>query len=209
MDPQSIGADRKPVVLSREQLATFFTSRYSGLFATCHDPLKFCGITDAPTYNVQWYSEAWGHREPRPRIVTPLDDDGLAHGVERYFYEGLTSEGSIRFHHGEALEIIKMPFSDSLAANAMPLTHLHQINLTPKKSGRPRRDYHDMCGLGRHTVCRFLLAAAGDGMRSLPVELRVMIFSYVLPPQLHDRKRLGGLSILPCGFAAMPWLVGI
>lgn len=209
MDVMAIGADRKPVVLTHGQLVAFFARQYPSNSLYHRDaPLMEHGVCDAPAYMVQWYSTRWGHREPRPRIITPLDGDGLAHGSERYFYEGLTSEGGIRFCHGKALEITKMPFGDSLASNAMPLCHLDQINRAPK-SGDPPERYRDRCGLTRRAVCRFLLAAAGDGMRSLPWELRETIFRHVLPRELHDHRRIRGYRLLPDDFAASSWVAGV
>ncbi|QBZ81140.1 hypothetical protein pclt_cds_546 [Pandoravirus celtis] len=206
---ETVGADRKPVVLSRDQLVAFFARRYpTDNLIYLDDPLMAHGICDAPAYMVQWYSTRWCHNEPRPRIVTPLDTDGLAHGSERYFYEGLTSEGGIRFCHGRGVEITKMPFADSLCSNAMPLDHLDQINRAIE-SNKAREPYRDRCGLGRRAVCRFLLAAASDGMRSLPWELRAMIFDHVLPRELCNHRRVRGYRMLPDGFAATSWLAGV
>ncbi|BCU03914.1 hypothetical protein [Pandoravirus japonicus] len=211
IDPEIIGADRKPVVLSRDQLVAFFARRYPTDNPVYRDdPLMGHGICRAPAYVVQWYSTRWCHSEPRPRIVTPLDADGLAHGSERYFYEGLTSEGGIRFCHGRGVEITKVPFCDSLAANAMPLDHLDQINRAAETREADRRaPYRDRCGLGRRAVCRFLLASAGDGMRSLPWELRAMIFHHVLPRELHNHRLVRGYRMLPDGFAATSWMAGV
>ncbi|AGO84511.1 hypothetical protein psal_cds_625 [Pandoravirus salinus] len=208
---ETIGVDRKPVVLSRDQLVAFFARRYptDNLFYR-DNPLMAHGICDAPAYMVQWYSTRWCHNEPRPRIVTPLDADGLAHGSERYFYEGLTSEGGIRFCHGVGVEITKMPFRDSLCSNAMPLSHLDQINRAPESDKRTRREpYRDRCRLGRRAVCRFLLASASDGMRSLPWELRDVILAYILPLELRNHRKAHGYPMLPDGFAATSWLAGV
>nr|UDO47481.1 hypothetical protein [Pandoravirus massiliensis] len=210
LDLTKIGLDGKPVVLTRAQLIAYFAQRYP--YVQVHnrdDPLREHNIGPAVSYVVQWYNMerayARHHTDPLPRIITPLDADGLAHGSERYFYETLTSEGGITFCHGKAVEITKMPFCDALSANAMSLDHIDQINRAVKVH-ETKKDYWDACGLTRRAVCRFLLASSGEHMRAIPWELRKMIFFYVLPIELHDHDKRRGYRLLPEGFRQRSWL---
>nr|UMO79950.1 hypothetical protein [Pandoravirus aubagnensis] len=210
LDLTKIGLDGKPVVLTRAQLVEYFARRYP--YVQLHnrdDPLREHNIGPAVSYIVQWYDRtvpyARHHTDPLPRIITPLDADGLAHGSERYFYESLTSEGGITFCHGKAVEVTKMPFCDALCANAMPLDHIDQINRAVQAQSIGR-DYWDVCGLARRAVSRFLLASAGEHMRSIPWELRQMIFSHVLPIELHDHRKRRGYRLLTDEFRQRSWL---
>lgn len=210
LDLTRIGLDGKPVVLTRAQLVEYFARRYPHVQPhNRDDPLREHNIGPAVSYVVQWYDRTLPyyahHTDPLPRIITPLDADGLAHGSERYFYETLTSEGGVTFCRGKATEVTKVPFCDSLCANALSLNHIDQINRA-LKTRDTRKDYLDVCGLGRRAVCRFLLASAGEHMRSIPWELRQMIFSHVLPTELHDFRKRRGYRMLPDGFSQRSWL---
>lgn len=210
LDLTTIGLDGKPVVLTRAQLVEYFGRRYPYVqLPNRDDPLREHNIGPAVSYIIQWYDRrvpyARHHTDPLPRIITPLDADGLAHGSERYFYETLTSEGGITFCHGKAVEVTKMPFCDALCANAMPLDHIDQINRAVNAHDT-RKDYWDVCGLARRAVSRFLLASAGEHMRSIPWELRQMIFSHVLPIELHDHRKRRGYRLLTDEFRQRSWL---
>ncbi|AVK76034.1 hypothetical protein pneo_cds_427 [Pandoravirus neocaledonia] len=210
LDLTRIGLDGKPVVLTRAQLVEYFARRYPCVqLHNRDDPLREHNIGPAVSYVVQWYDRtvpyARHHTDPLPRIITPLDADGLAHGSERYFYETLTSEGGITFCRGKAVAVTKMPFCDSLCANALSLDHIDQINRA-MGAHSACKDYRDLCGLGRRAVSRFLLASAGEHMRRVPWELRQMIFSHVLPPELHDHRKRRGYRMLPDGFRQRSWL---
>jgi len=143
------------------------------------------------------------------RIVTPLDEQGKPHGVERYLAPPHTNDGFVWFEHGQVITGTHVKYNWVLPHNAMhTLQNMHDINRTRSwcyhdaglyvacrndvRGNAPFEDcaacYSDATDIVVRARMRFLMVCFAPTMRTLPWELRSHIFSYVLPEALHHRR---------------------
>lgn len=208
-------ARRAPSRMSDQELLDALGERRR---PTPHNGLGAYGLSRAAYYVVHWYARPEWESFWRIRIITPFDAQDRIDGRERYFYEGLTSEGGIVFCHGRVTEMTKQPFADSLRANTLyTLDQLHGINLANAahclqrcRAAVASPEYSDLMSVEERSVARFLWTCSSPMMRRLPWELRRHIFGWVWPAVVWERRQsLFKCALFGRGGGSRSWIESI